>query len=36
VDVVDFKKGQELKFSNIATSSLFFFANVAPLAMEPQ
>jgi len=36
VDVVDFRRGQELRFSNITTSSLFVFANLAPLAMESQ
>jgi hypothetical protein len=34
VDVVDFGKGHELRFSNIATSSLFVFANSAPPTME--
>lgn len=34
VDVVDFGKGHELRFFNIATSSLFVFANSAPPTME--
>jgi len=36
VDVVDSRRGQELGFSNIATSSLFVTANLTPLAMESQ
>ncbi len=36
MDVVDSRRGQELGFSNIATSSLFVTANLTPLAMESQ
>lgn len=36
VDVVDSKKEQELGFSNITTSSLFIFANMASLATKSQ
>ncbi len=36
VDVVDSKKGQELGFSNIATSLLFVSTNLAPLATKSQ
>jgi hypothetical protein len=36
VDIVNFRKGHGLGFSNIATSSLSIFANLAPLAMESQ
>ncbi len=34
MDVVDSRKGQELGFSNIATSLLFVYAILAPLVTE--
>jgi hypothetical protein len=36
MDVVDFRRGQGLGFSNIVTSSLFVFVNLAPPTMESQ
>ncbi len=36
MDVVDSRRGQEVGFSNIATSSLFVSANLVPLVMESQ